>query len=317
MINNIVSMRMVTAALEKTRIAVAMSTYNGEKYITEQIDSILSQSLPETAEVTLYVRDDGSTDKSCAILKEYESRNRLIFSKGNNIGVCSSFLSLLKSIPLEYDYVALCDQDDVWHKDKLSRAISVLSSTNQSIPQLYCSEYIFCDANLNPIGKSNLNKAGVSFVKLLFENVCSGNTMVLNCSLHRLASSVCSDGAYCHDWWLALLASSQGEIHFDRTFFSLDYRRIGTNASPTGLGFIELLRYRLSKFIQGNGLESIKDQLQALLDATSETISERNASILRLYLSNRRILKAFSVCRLRQTMPSELALRILFLLGKL
>lgn len=307
----------MNVALSKVQIAVAVSTYNGERYLFSQIESILSQQINETIDITIFVRDDGSSDGTCHTLEQYEKDGKLVLIRGCNVGVSASFISLLQDIPDYFDYIALCDQDDVWHKDKLERAISILSACDQSIPQLYCSEYIFCDAELNPIEKSTLNKHGICFEKLLFENVCSGNTMVMNRTLHMLVSSLGYDGVYCHDWWLAQLAAALGDIHYDKDFYSLDYRRIGENASPTGSGALRLLRYRFSKFIQGDELASIKFQLRKLLDSTSDNLDTAKASALRLFLSSHRFRKVLYKARLRQTVSGELMVRLLFLFGRL
>ncbi|WP_436232187.1 glycosyltransferase [Collinsella intestinalis] len=294
-----------------------MSSYNGAKYISQQIDSVLSQDLAGTADLSLYVRDDGSTDGTCQILQSYEDVQMLELIKGENIGVCKSFISLLQAIPQDYDYVALCDQDDVWHANKLFRAISVLSSTDQNIAQLYCSEFIFCDADLNIVRKSQLNKCGVCFEKLLFENICSGNTMVMNRTLHRIVASSDSEGVYCHDWWIALLAASFGDVYFDKNFYSLDYRRIGSNASPAGSDMIKLFIYRLNKFIRGGDLKRIESQLQKLQCEMGERLDPEKALTLNMFLRKGRLQKAFANIRLRQTLSSELMLRILFLSGLL
>lgn len=302
--------------LDKVRIAVIVSTFNGEKYLDEQMQSILAQHFSMPVEMSIFVRDDGSTDGTCSLLSKYMGSNFEVI-KGENRGVCASFLSALEFVPDSFDYIALCDQDDVWHDDKLDRAISVLSDCDHSVPQLYCSEYIFCDAELNPIGRSSLNKRGVCFDNLLFENVCSGNTMVMNRTLRRLASALGGDGVYCHDWWLAQLAAAIGVIHYDRKFYSLDYRRIGENASPTGSGALHLLRYRFTKFIQGDGLKSIVLQLHKLLDSTSGNLDAGKVDTLRLFLGSNRLGKVFYKARLRQTISGELMLRLLFLFGRL
>lgn len=302
--------------MSKVKIAVVVSTYNGAQYIDEQIKSIYAQHLPESTELAIYIRDDGSTDNTCSLLANYFDANLTVI-KGANRGACASFLDALCAVPPSFDYVALCDQDDIWHEDKLSRAISVLSGCRQDVPQLYCSEYIFCDAALNPTGKSKLNKRGVSFEKLLFENVCSGNTMVMNHELHRVVCSLGPNDVYCHDWWIALLTASLGEIHYDRHFYSLDYRRIGENASPTGSNIIKLMRYRFDNFIQGDELYLIKRQLYKLLNSTSPQLDPDKLETLQLFLFGNRFRKAFSKTRLRQTISGEIMLRVLFLFGRL
>ena len=104
-----------------------MSTYNGEKYLKEQIDSILSQ---EGVDVRLYIRDDGSSDRTTDILASYQEHKNVKIEKGNNLGFAKSFLTALDECD-EADYYAFSDQDDVWEKDKLSTA---MEPENNSFP---------------------------------------------------------------------------------------------------------------------------------------------------------------------------------------
>lgn len=93
-------------------VQVVMSTYNGEKYLKEQIDSILSQ---EGVDVRLYIRDDGSSDRTTDILASYQEHKNVKIEKGNNLGFAKSFLTALDECD-EADYYAFSDQDDVWEK---------------------------------------------------------------------------------------------------------------------------------------------------------------------------------------------------------
>ena len=93
------------------KVAVLMSSYNGEKYIRPQIDSILAQE--GNFELSLFVRDDGSTDKTQAILQEYAQKRKLTWYTGNNLGPARSFMDLLKKCK-GFNYYAFADQDDYW-----------------------------------------------------------------------------------------------------------------------------------------------------------------------------------------------------------
>ena len=111
-------------------VSVLMSTYNGEKYIREQIESILNQ---KKVKVHLLIRDDGSQDSTIEIVKEYANKypNVSVYA-GKNIGIGNSFMELLRNAP-EADYYAFADQDDVWLDGKLERAIELIKATEQSI----------------------------------------------------------------------------------------------------------------------------------------------------------------------------------------
>ncbi|OUO33419.1 glycosyltransferase [Olsenella sp. An293] len=298
---------------EGPRIAVAMSTYNGADHVAEQLDSVLAQDAGPAA---VYVRDDGSTDATLDVLAPYEARGQIVLLRGTNLGVTGSFLELLSLVPAEFDFVALADQDDVWHEDKLSRALSVIGGCRRDAPVLYCSEYVFCDAEMVPQGRSHLNRSGVDFARMLYENVTSGNTMVLNRCLADLVAGAGREGVYCHDWWIALVASALGEIRYD-DFCSLEYRRCGSNASPTGSSGPALLRYRVRTFLSGDGLARVTEQLEKLEACFGDRLAPDRRALLRRFLRGGRLSKALAPVRLRQGVPEELALRLAFVLGLL
>ena len=120
-----------------------MSTYNGEKYLREQIDSILGQ---RGVEVTLLVRDDGSSDATLSILDEYKSSGLLDYYCGSNLGPARSFMHLLQNAPAS-DFYAFSDQDDKWMDDKLLAAITSMEG-HESEPALYFSQTQLVDAGL-------------------------------------------------------------------------------------------------------------------------------------------------------------------------
>lgn len=299
------------------RIAVVLSTYNGADHLCEQIDSILDQVLPDGCSLKLYVRDDGSTDGTIDILARYAAQDKLHYESGSNIGVVRSFLSLVRDVPSSVQYLCFADQDDVWHVDKVARAVDVIESSRLTGPVLYASEYVFCDANLNKTSHSRLNKSGVNFSKMLYENVVSGNTVVINRPLIDLVRHTSVGDVYCHDWWIALLAAATGEILYDTGYYSLDYRRTGSNASATGAGGINVLRNRIRRFLKGGELSHVSRQLMALRRDYEDYIRDDNLETLNRFVGESRISKAVYPRRLRQTLSGELMVRILFILGKL
>lgn len=294
-----------------SRIAVVMSVYNGEAHLVEQIESVLNQV---DVDVTLFVRDDGSSDGSLNILADYEKKGLIRLFRGENVGVVPSFLSLVELVDEGYSYIALCDQDDIWRSEKLNRALAVMGERDQDIPQLYCSEYIFCDAEMNQIAPSKLNRTGVNFDKMLYENMVSGNTVVINRVLADAVIQGGIEGVYCHDWWIALVASALGELTYD-DYPSLYYRRTGSNVSPTGNSGINLLKYRMKTFFQRKQLTCITEQLKKLEREYGDRLSEEKRETLSRFLEGGRLNKALFPRRLRQILVEEFALRILFLIG--
>lgn len=211
-------------------IVVAMSTYNGELYIQEQIDSILEQ---KNVKVDLFVRDDDSKDKTLEILKTYaKKRNNIHFIKGENLGVGNSFMELLYSIGCQYDYYAFADQDDVWLPDKLNQGIAKIKGSNT--PLLYVSNQILVDKDLNRLKMRFEVPPGISYKQILCQNQVSGCTMIWNKELQKLligGNRRPSKGLLknrIHDVWVAMVASVAGKIIYDANSYIL-YRQHENN----------------------------------------------------------------------------------------
>lgn len=296
-------------------IVVVLSAYNGAEHIAEQLDSILAQDLAPTK---IIVRDDGSSDNTLEVLEPYEAQGLIELVRGENLGVVGSFFDLIcRAASCEQvDFIALSDQDDVWHTDKLSRAYEILAAKDNSVPQLYCSEYVFCDAEMEPQERSHLNKVGVNFNNTLYENATSGNTMLFNRALAERVTQAGREGIYTHDWWLALVALALGELTYD-DFASLEYRRTGSNASPTGGSTLKLLRYRFKTFFEKGELENITVQLHKLEECFGAELRPADAAVLERFLHGGRFSKAFAPVHLRQKSVDEFAVHLLFLLGLL
>ena len=159
-------------------VVVVLSTFNGLDHLKNQIDSVLSQTYPG---IRLLVRDDGSTDGTRDLLATYKDDVRVQCEFGENLGVVQSFYTAAQIAAADCDYLAFCDQDDVWYPHKIERAVTRLESyKNRREPIAYCSEYRFCDGELNPTCISRLNDGHLSFQRTLFENKTSGNTLVIN-----------------------------------------------------------------------------------------------------------------------------------------
>lgn len=212
------------------KVAVLMSTYNGEKFLREQIDSVLNQ---KGVNVTLFIRDDGSTDNTINIIKEYmSSHSNIKLSNGNNIGVGNSFMRLVYEAPSDYDYYAFADQDDVWLPEKLINALNMLEEGRG--PKLYCSNQILVDARLNKIGMRYETNPDISYKQIMCQNKIAGCTMVWNKDLQALLSDETRRPSEellarrIHDVWVAMVASIIGVIRYQNDGYIL-YRQHETN----------------------------------------------------------------------------------------
>lgn len=207
------------------RFVVLMSTYNGEKYLSEQIESILNQTIEDFC---LMIHDDGSSDSTLKIIKKYsemDSRIKLHFSDKQGYPMC--FYNLLKNAP-NASYYAFSDQDDIWLKNKLEAAYIKLK--DKSGPLLYaCKRYIVnSDANkiLWEDEAPSLSLAEV-FLK---QNRAGGNTMVMNNEFREICLKYNPKFAPFHDaYYFRLSILFNGFIYDERPYIL--YRQHNTNAS--------------------------------------------------------------------------------------
>ncbi|MDE6075130.1 MAG: glycosyltransferase, partial [Clostridia bacterium] len=200
-------------------ISVMMSTYNGEKYLREQLDSILAQTLPDGFSLKIIVRDDGSTDATLSVLEEYCEKYSGVISyyTGVNLRPAKSFWHLLKNCP-QSDFYSFSDQDDYWYKDKLKRGIEAIQAEpDQSIPLLYTSNVMVADSVLNPVDEMNSTKQYTDFAHMLIYNLSNGCTQVFNnCARDEFIKyDMDSNLVIMHDRLADLLTVTFGKIIYD------------------------------------------------------------------------------------------------------
>lgn len=210
---------------KKPTVTVLMSTYNGSKFLKEQIESILSQI---GVNVSILVRDDGSSDETTRILKKYENEGKLKWYSGKNLGPAKSFLNLVNA-NINSEFCAFSDQDDVWKKDKLKRAIYKLNKYDANIPLLYTSNFELVDESLNPLPNvfhlttTTLNSAIVC-------SLCTGCTMVFNQELLKKLKGKIPNSIFMHDDWIHKVCLSIGGIViYDKNFRGVYYRQHKNN----------------------------------------------------------------------------------------
>lgn len=193
---------------------ILLATYNGSKYLKEQLDSILNQTYPH---FTLWIRDDGSTDETYQILSDYAKKDLRIkiLNSSEKLGPRGNFGALMEvsSNP----YIAFADQDDVWHQDKLSILMQFAKDKDKGLPLLIHHDLEVVDDKLDLIHTSfwafsHLDPHAKKIGNLLLQNNVTGCAMLVNRPLLELALPV-PTSAIMHDWWLALTASAFGEIY--------------------------------------------------------------------------------------------------------
>ena len=244
-------------------VQVLMSTYNGKKYIREQLDSILEQTYPN---ISILIRDDGSKDGTLDILKEYsDNYPNVNYYVGENIGVQKSFFDLFSHVDANVEYVATCDQDDVWYPDKIETAIRQLQELNG--PALYCCRTQLTDAKLVPI-EDNIRdyKPRISFGNALIENICTGCTMVINKALCQLVQGKFPSRSVIHDWWFYQIALCFGKVVYDDTPHVL-YRQHEGNVIGLDHSRLALIKRQLRSLKKFKGTYTA--QMQEFMDTFS------------------------------------------------
>lgn len=194
---------------------IVMATYQGAQFLREQLDSLAAQT---HCNWRLYVSDDGSTDETHEIIRQFSatSSNDVILVDGPRQGCVVNFLTAICRAP-EADYYAFSDQDDIWEPDKLDRALSILQSVPENRPALYCGRTRNVDAAARPIGLSPAFLRPPSFANALVQSIGGANTMVMNHAARELlcAAGVDSD-VVSHDWWAyQLVSGAGGHVHYD------------------------------------------------------------------------------------------------------
>lgn len=303
--------------MEDKKVIICMSTYNGEKYIEQQIESLLNQTYKN---IDIYVRDDGSKDNTIKILKNYQNEGKIHFIKGKNVGVVNSFYECLKEVYKKGDFFAYCDQDDKWHEDKIKRAVIQLNKEKEDIPVLYFSEFNYCDENLKFVNKSSVNKKGTSFENSIVECISFGISEVFNKSLaKKILDSGTKDICF-HDWWAYMIASGLGKVIYDNEP-TVEYRRTGSNVSPSGKAGISLQIYRIKKFVMGKYFKNIRKQINKYKVQFSDKLSDKNKKIINMFSLRynffKSLKKVFYRKMFRQNFLDEVFCRILFLFGRL
>lgn len=269
------------------KVQVLMSTYNGEKYLKEQIDSILAQ---ECVEVNLIVRDDGSKDKSVEILREYHKENKITLFEGENIGYRKSFLWLLDNAP-ESEFYAFADQDDVWQNDKIISAVRKIQEEDSDKPILYTSALTCVDAELNFLREQNFDSLKLNIYSEVVRHRFAGCTYLFNKKLRDICVglSTVQEMKYGHDGYLSLMCwFSGGKTIYDSSSHIL-FRRHGDNASVDGLGTVARIK---KEFAFLNKLKCQKsDVMQVILSYKKSAISSEFmefAEDIASYRSNRK-----------------------------
>ncbi len=289
--SKVVSCNLKNKAIEDERkfdCEILMSTYNGEKYIDCQIESILSQ---KDVNVKLLIRDDGSKDNTVEIIKKYQEKylDKIELIEGENVGIHRSFASLIDQAK-GLEYIAFADQDDRWDRDKLITGILALKQNKASF---YSSAARLVDQELNELGTTTSAASKYKYYMCTNSKVLTpgaqGCTIILDNKLFDLIRKKGYPNDYGHDTWITIVAYLMSNCLYDDQAH-MDYRQ--HNESWTGNRSKKIKQFFVKVGFFFKGLERYeklsKDVLQRyrdILDSNSievlTCIAEKDKSLLK------------------------------------
>ena len=297
-------------------INVLLSTYNGEKYLPELLESLANQTY---SPVKITIRDDGSRDNTIKTIETFAAgRNNLSFYKGENLGVVNSFFMLLKNADAS-GYYSFCDQDDVWLPDKLERAVDAINKHSKSKPVIYCSAYNLVDEKLNYIGKPLTTIKKPSFGNALVENLATGCTVVINNSARDILINKLPQNALMHDWWMYLVISAFGQVIYDPNP-SILYRQHASNVVGAQANMMTKWMNRVKQYKKRNGERLIFQQVLEFYNLYKNQMDKKTLDITEKFLNDtliNRITNCFFSPFYRQSAIDNMIYKILYLQKKI
>ncbi len=294
----------------KEKVQILLSAYQGEAFLEEQLDSLLRQSWKN---LEILIRDDGSQDGTRKILEDYSGRYEHIkYFPGENIGVTQSFFELLRQSDAEY--VAFCDQDDVWLEHKVEAAVRKLAQ--ETGPALYCSNKILVDRSLTPMKKQSRRRLKPGFGNAAVECICTGCTAVMNRELADILTARLPEYAILHDWWTYLAASYTGTVIFDPHPYIL-YRQHESNVVGAKGGFWGQVQSKAAYLKKSRG--KLKRQLSEFARLYQGN-SQKDRLVQQILAAEKfpgRLQILWNRSMYRQSALDEVIMRILFLINRM
>lgn len=273
-------------------IQILLATFNGARYLPEQLASLQNQT---EQNFSLLISDDGSTDGTADILRDFADRwqGRVEFAThevpfGN---ARDNFFWLMEQSSA--DYVLFCDQDDVWNSDKLKKTLAglrALEQGNPEMPVLFFTDQTPVDASLKPIAPSLMrmqqqDASQIDYRRILFQNIVTGCAAGANRAAVQLALKCCDrQGVIMHDWWLGLAVARFGKIgYLDES--TLLYRQHGGNSvGAKRVGSLGHIVNKLTHLKQLRQVILCKKKQAAVFYATyQEQLSGQEAEFLRQF----------------------------------
>jgi glycosyltransferase involved in cell wall biosynthesis len=232
------------------KVIILLATLNGEEFLPEQLQSYRDQT---HANWELLVSDDGSTDRTVALIKAFAKLvpQRVTLREGRSEGFWKNFLSMVHLSDVDGEFFAYSDQDDIWGTDKLARAIDWLAGVPKDLPAVYFTRTALISSEGRPLGYSPLFRRPSTFQNALVQNIGGGNTMVFNRAAKLALAAIPEDVAVTsHDWWTYQVVTGIGGTAYFDPYPSLKYRQHEGNLVGANMGLHQRV-VRLRAFAHG------------------------------------------------------------------
>lgn len=291
---------------------VLLSTYNGEKYLEEQLNSLISQI---DIHVDILVRDDGSKDHTIDILNKWKYNGYLSWYRGNNLKPAKSFLDLVYRAQT-YDYYAYCDQDDVWDIDKLKIAVDEIKKYSNRKETLYCSTLRVVDKKLEFLYIKEI-RSKYSLGESLIRNNVVGCTMVFNKKLLDTLRLYRPEYIEMHDSWTYRVCSAVGGNIIIDCKPHISYRQHENNVIGSNTDKISRIINRIKSMLMNRNHVCWKTSRE-LLQGYEKIMCEHNKKLLRKILNyDKSFRNKIILIRDKNVMTGKLYQNVLFILDVL
>lgn len=251
------------------KVAILLATYNGEKYIEEQLLSIQNQSFHD---FICYIHDDGSKDNTLALCKkicENDSRFRIMNYPPIG-GAKENFLQMMKCVDTDYDYYFFCDQDDYWVPDKIQKMLDRVPKNHNSNGCLVFSDLKVVDEHLSTTSESfyKLTKAKIdklNYKNVLIKGFIPGCAMMIDKVLLKKANKYSNiENIKMHDWWIVILAFLiEADIIFEDEPLTYYRQHSNNTIGAQNMSSVDRLRFNLKRILNGEIKASKKKNLQS------------------------------------------------------
>lgn len=304
-------------------VTILMGVYNGGLYLEAQLESIAAQS---HVNWRLIASDDGSSDSSHVVLANFAQRfeqGRVEIRQGPGCGFAQNYLAMIRALSPNPGWIAFADQDDVWLPHRLSSGVAALNASRAQCA-IHCSRSWITRQDLSERRLSASRPKPPSFRNALVQNIASGNTILANGEAAGVivAATRQIETVVAHDWWVYQIATGCGGVVVHEDAPGLLYRQHDENAIGAN-DSVRARMHRIKMMLSGKFREWNEVNLTALEQASDYLTPESYALVQGMAqlrkdpspLSRLAALRALGLYR--QTLPSQIALRLSALLGKM